>query len=179
MSLADYVAKFEDGGYIIAGGKKVEFKMADGDYRAAMACHNATFIWLYRATHDGEFPPLKSLEAGVTQDFVNNLIKLGHPTRVTSRSGPLAGDVLIFADPDTSTVARHSCVVVGGGKVIAGYNQTGWFDGGLVDDFSQHSTTDIDWVARCCGLTARRADAAGAQRYIWAVREATALAAAR
>jgi len=41
-------------------------------------------------------------------------------------------------------MARHSCVVTGG-KLVAGCDRTGWFDGGLVEDFSQHGTAEIDW----------------------------------
>jgi hypothetical protein len=174
MSLADHVAQFTDDAadYLSAQGTKITVAK---DYRVGMACHNATFIWLYRAKHGGTFPTLEHMADGATQAFVDKLIQRGHPTRVTSRSGPLAGDVLIFANPGTSSVGRHSCVVIDGGRTIAGYNQTGWFDGGLSHDYSTHAVDDIDWVARCCGLTPRRADAAGAQRYIWAVREAAAL----
>jgi hypothetical protein len=174
VSTADYVAKFgdDDADYMAAGGTKITLAK---DYRVGMACHNATFIWLYRAKHDGAFPTLEQMEDGATQAFVDKLIQRGHPTRVTSRSGPIAGDVLIFANPGTSTVGRHSCVVIAGGRTIAGYNQTGWFPGGLSHEYSTHDVDDIDWVARSCCFTPRRAEAAGAQRYIWAVRDAAAL----
>ena len=107
--------------------------------------------------------------------FVDKLIKFGNPSRVTEKSLPLAGDVLLFADPNAPTVARHSCVAINGGKTIAGYNQTGWFANGLVNDYSEHAATSIDWVKRAAIFTRRRATAAGSDRYIWAVREATAL----
>ncbi|CAN5909623.1 hypothetical protein BH11PSE8_BH11PSE8_00620 [soil metagenome] len=175
MSIEAQVKKFEDGGYITAGGKKISFEVLGEPYPAPMACHNATFIWLYQATHDGAFPPRKSLEVGQTQLFVDKLIKFGNPSRVTEKSLPLAGDVLLFANPDAPTVALHSCVAINGGKTIAGYNQTGWFAGGLVDDYSEHAADSIDWVKRAAIFTRRRATAAGADRYIWAVREATAM----
>ncbi len=171
MSLGDYVGRFsdDDASYIIAKGTKLDMGMGS----AGMACHNATYIWLYRAKNNGAFPSLDAV-AGA-QAFINGLIKFGHARRVTSRNGPLDGDVLIFATPNLSGQGAHSCVVVAGGTKIAGYNQAGWFAGGKSHDFSLHDASDIDWVARSCGLTPRRADAHGGEKYIWAVREATAI----
>ena len=173
MNLSDHVRQFRDydADYIAARGTKI--KLAE-NYLAGMACHNATFIWLYRTKHGGKFPRLDDMLDGATQLFVDNLIKRGHPKRVTKSSAPLAGDVLIFADPRT-TVGRHSCVVIGGGRTIAGYNQIGWLRDGKSHEYTEHKLSDIDWVARSYGLTPRRADVSGAERYIWAVREATAV----
>lgn len=175
MSLQDHVRAFTDADapYLRANGTKIEL---GPDFRVGMACHNATFIWLYRAAHGGAFPALADMAGGATQQFIDGLIRFGNATRVTMGQGPLPDDVLIFADPGEPNVGRHSCVVVGNGQRIAGYNQTGWFDGGASHDYTEHAVDSFDWVARCCcWSTPRRATAAGGQRYVWAVRGATAI----
>ncbi|MCB1954583.1 MAG: hypothetical protein KDG55_02855 [Rhodocyclaceae bacterium] len=173
MSLSTYVGQFSDGdaSYIAANGTKLEDK---GMGFFGISCHNATFIWLYRAKHGGSWPSLGDV-AGA-QGFIDGLIRFGHPTRVTAKNRPVEGDILIFADPSSSQVGQHSCVAVSGGSKIAGYNQTGWFPGGLAHDYSLEDASDVDWIARSCGLlTPRRANVQGGEKYIWAVREGTAL----
>ena len=175
MSLQDHVRAFADtdAAYIRANGTNIE---VGPGFRVGMSCHNATFIWLYRAAHGGNFPALADMEGGATQQFVDGLIRLGNATRVTMGRGPLPNDVLIFADPAAPTVGLHSCVVVGNGQRIAGYNQTGWFGGGASHAYTEHDVDSFDWVARCCcWSTPRRAAVNGGQRYVWAVREATAV----
>jgi len=44
MGIEAYVKKFEDGGYITGGGKKISFTILGEAYPSPMACHNATFI---------------------------------------------------------------------------------------------------------------------------------------
>lgn len=180
MSLADYVAAFNDGdgGYVTKGGKGI--KIGDVSSKSetgfvAMACHVATYLWLHRAKHDGAFPGLDFLDYNAPQAFVNTLLKLGHPSRVTSSTKPNAGDVLVFANPEAPTVALHSCIALPNGK-IGGYNQVDWLDGGQADTYTAHDASDINWVQRCL-LTPRRAEVSGKERYVWAVREATALGA--
>jgi hypothetical protein len=184
MGIETYVKKFKDGGYITANGTKIVFYVnapkgsgISGTISMSfpMACHNATYIWLYQATHEGAFPPQEALEVGKTQTFVNKLITFGNAKRVTEKNPPLAADVLIFADPDLPTQGLHSCAAIKGGKTIAGYNQTGWFKEGLVDDYSEHPVSSLNWVKRSIVFTNRRVTAAGAARYLWAVREATAM----
>lgn len=175
MSLQDHVRAFtdDDADYIRADGTNIEIGTG---FRAGMSCHNATFIWLYRARHGGDFPALADMLDVTPQQFVDSLIRLGNATRVTMGRGPLPNDVLIFADPATPNVGRHSCVVVGNGQRIGGYNQAGWFGGGIANAYSEHGVDSFDWVARRgFWSTPRRATAADAQRYVWAVREATAV----
>lgn len=136
-------------------------------------CHTATFIWLYQATHGGRFPPFDRV-AGA-QVFVNKLIAHGHPSRVTASSHPHAGDILLFAAANEGH-ADHSCVCKVGGKsgLIAGYNQQGWSSSStpiLDNDYSEFSVAEISWTARPRPFTSRRAGG----KYIWAVREGTAL----
>ena len=174
MSLQDHVRAFtnDDVDYIRVGGTKIA---VDGNSTAAMACHNATFIWLYRAAH-GAFPSLDNLLGGAPQQLVNNLIRHGNATRVTMGRGPLPDDVLLFADPGLPHFARHSCVVVDNGRQIAGYNQAGWFDNGIADDYTEHDVGSFDWAARsCCWSTPRRAANNNREYYVWAVRGATAV----
>lgn len=181
MSLTDYVAAFKDGdgGFVNKGGKGIKIgdvsSMSESG-SVAMACHVATFLWLYRAKHAGEFPGLDFLDYNAPQTFINQLLKLGHPSRVTSSTRPNAGDVLVFANADGSTIGQHSCVVLGNGK-IAGYNQVDWLAGGIANTYTEHDSDDINWVPRGCLFTPRRADVGGQERYVWAVREATALGA--
>jgi len=173
MSLSTYVGKFSDGdaSYIAANGTKLEMK---GHGFFGMSCHNATFIWLYRTKHGGSWPSLEEVVGA--QGFIDGLIRFGHPKRVTASNRPAEGDVLIFAEPSSSQNGKHSCVAVNGGTKIAGYNQSGWFPQGQDHDYSLEDASDIDWVARSCGLlTPRRANSHGGEKYIWAVREATAL----
>lgn len=174
MSLQEHIRAFtnEDTGYIRANGTKIAI---GGGINVGMACHNATFMWLYHAAH-GAFPSLDDMGGGVTQQFVNDLIRYGNATRVTMGQGPLPNDVLIFADPDAPLVGRHSCAVIGNGRLIAGYNQVGWFDGGISHDYSEHAVDSFDWVARsCCWSTPRRATTSSGQHYVWAVRGETAI----
>lgn len=175
MHLQDYVREFNDGDapYMRGGGREIA---VTNEMRVGMACHVASFIWLYRAAHEGTFPALPDFDDNAPQHFINGLIRFGNPTRVTMGRGPLPNDVLIFAHPDRPYNALHSCVVVGNGQRIAGYNQSGWFDGGGVHAYSEHDVDSFDWVARsCCWSTPRRATAGGGQRYVWAVREQTAI----
>lgn len=179
MSLSDHVRAFTDGdgGFVTGGGKKIvvgNALMSQGAWNVAMACHVAMFLWLYLAKHAGAFPAISFLDDNAPQHFINNLLRFGHPGRVTSRSRPLADDVLIFADPDAPTVGLHSCVMLRSGN-IAGYNQVDWLTGGQRDTYTEHDPDDINWVPRSCLFTPRRAQAGGGERYIWAVREATAL----
>ncbi|HEY8977586.1 MAG TPA: hypothetical protein VIN75_25455 [Burkholderiaceae bacterium] len=175
MPLQDHVRAFADNDapYMYDGGRQISF---GPEMRVGMACHIASFIWLYRAAHAGAFPPLTAFENNAPQHFVDGLIRFGNATRVTMGHGPLPNDVLIFANPDDPYNALHSCVVVANGQRIAGYNQSGWFDNGGVHAYSDHAVDSCDWVARCCcWSTPRRATAAGGQRYVWAVRGATAI----
>lgn len=175
MPLQDHVRAFADNDapYMYDGGRQISF---GPEMRVGMACHIASFIWLYRAAHAGAFPPLTAFENNAPQHFVDGLIRFGNATRVTMGHGPLPNDVLIFANPDDPYNALHSCVVVANGQRIAGYNQSGWFDNGGVHAYSDHAVDSFDWVARCCcWSTPRRATAAGGQRYVWAVRGATAI----
>jgi hypothetical protein len=175
MPLQDYVREFNDGDapYFLQGGQKISLR---DEMRVGTACHIATFIWLHRAAHGGEFPARADFDDNAPQHFVNELIHFGNPTRVTMGHGPLPNDVLIFARADKPYYAVHSCVVVGNGLRIAGYNQSGWFDDGGLNAYSEHDVNDFDWVARsCCWSTPRRANAGGGQCYVWAVRGQTAI----
>lgn len=175
MSLQDHVRAFtdEDAGYIRSNGTKIA--IGDG-ITVGMACHNATFMWLYHAAH-GTFPSLDNMSGGATQQLVNDLIRYGNATRVTMGQRPLPNNVLIFADPGAPLVGQHSCVIIENGHSIAGYNQLGWFDGGISHDYSVHAVGSFDWAARGCGRsTPRRATTSnGQQHYVWAVRGETAI----
>jgi len=174
MPLENYVRAFTDAdaAYMYGGGRQITLGPA---MRIGMACHVATFIWLYRAAH-GAFPALDNLANNAPQHFIDGLIRFGNAKRVTQGQGPLPNDVLIFANPDDPYNARHSCVVVGNGQRIAGYNQTGWFPGGAAHDYTEHAVNSFNWVARTHSWnTPRRATAAGGERYVWAVRGATAI----
>lgn len=175
MALQDYVRALadDDADYMYDGGRQIS---VGAEMRVGTACHVASFIWLYRAAHNGNFPALEALHNNAPQQFINDLIRYGNPMRVTMGRGPLPNDVLIFADPNRPFYAMHSCVVVGNGQQIAGYNQSGWFDGGGVHAYTEHDVDSFDWVARgCCWSTPRRATAGGGQRYVWAVRGETAI----
>ena len=184
MGIETYVKKFVDGGIIGENGTKIVFQHGNATASFGISCHNATFIWVYQATHDGALPPQAALESGNTQKFVNKLVAYGNAVRVTEKNPPLAADVLIFTNTD-STQAEHTCVAIRGGGIIAGYNQTGWFakenglQRGLSHDFSAHSVKALDWVERSSAFTQRRVIANNVQRYLWAVREATAMDAMR
>lgn len=119
---------------------------------ATTECHSATLIWLYHATY-GVLPP--DLDA-----IYNKLIAFGPIMRRIASRGvqlkaqyrlgvPLVqGSVLVFMKDGE---AMHSCTVKTP-RLIAGYNQMGWFreDGarakGRRSSYSEHDSADINWV---------------------------------
>ena len=183
MELAQVVARFVDGP--ITGGTVADngrfINVTNPVYRFGIACHQATFIWLYKAAHGSEiFPPAADVMGA--QEVLNQLILRGNAKRVTATSAPLASDVLIFADSDGQ--AQHSCVVKRGGAdgVIGGYNQQNWFDGDvpvLQNDYSEYGVGQIRWAGPAATFHKQRAfdnkvDNPTALK-LWAVRGATAV----
>ena len=136
----------------------------------SITCHQATYIWLYRAAH-GVFPSLDLLVGA--QTVVNDLIRLGHPTRVTSSTRPTTGDVLIFVDPDRPFHGLHSCITRANG-LIGGYNQADWMQDGAPGQYTEHAPSRINWVPTCC-FSAKETEFHGDNYRVWAVRGDTAV----
>ena len=175
MSISTYVKPFEDGTLFTDGGRSIVL----GKAKTGTFCHTATFIWVYQATREGELPAAETVVQHA-QAFANALVLRGNRKRVTAKNAPLESDVLIFTDVG-ETQADHSCVAIrgGGDGLIGGYNQQDWFAGErpiLNNDFSAYPVKSIAWAPRAAIFTRRRAVVNERQRYIWAVREAAALA---
>jgi hypothetical protein len=138
MSLAQTVVK-----HALIGAKGL-WNEPGSPVRIATTCHFSTMYWLFLEEF-GRDPTLNEIiDLGPVQAAVGQMIP--HGTRKNRpASGPLTltmGSILVF---NTPTSPGHSCVATGA-QVIAGYNQTGWWEmPGVKDGFSSHQTTQLRW----------------------------------
>lgn len=181
MPLRPWIRRFTDGaspcGQINTNGRFIDL----GEMNIGIACHQAAFMWIYQATHDGRLPAQNQLLEA--QTFVNALYLRGDNQRVTEKSPPQNMDVLIFTAPGKVN-AEHTCFAYRGGPdgTIAGYNQQGWFNGAqpIANDFTLYPVANIDWArskpSRRDGESAMvGGTSAKHEKHLWAIREDTAL----
>ena len=181
MALAQLVKRFHDGaipgGTITDNGRTIR-PTNPPPAEVGIACHQATFIWLWKAAHGSDiFPALDDIVGA--QLVMNEMIRYGNPKRVSSSRPPEPEDVLIF---DNDGYAAHSCVAIRGGAdgLIGGYNQQNWFEGPvpvLQNDFSVYRVSQIRWSPQSHWYSGKQRayDNTGNTRMkLWAVRGATA-----
>jgi hypothetical protein len=112
--------------------------------------HNATFCWLYHALRGTPATAAVFQAVGYKVQTTWNQMA-GHYGKPLNK--PAFGDLSLT--PGTVIVffqngqAGHSCVAKSS-KIIAGYNQTNWFNGyaGIADAYTEHSTDNIEWIGR-------------------------------
>jgi hypothetical protein len=139
---------------------------------AALACHNATFYWLYHANYGtppdiatltGRLSPTQVKMAQMVQQYGSRISK---PFSGTLSLTP--GTIVVFMNAQG---AGHSCVMMNANQVY-GYNQTNWFSTpGVAHGPSVHSLNDIVWGS---GLDRSLARVGNADYMLYAVPEAKA-----
>jgi hypothetical protein len=113
---------------------------------AALACHNASFYWLYHAAH-GVAPTLDTITGRLSPTQVNMATMVrtlgSHLTQpMVGRLTLTPGSIIVFM---RQGVAGHSCVATTAAQ-MSGYNQVGWFTtAGVAHGFSQHTVDDFNW----------------------------------
>lgn len=146
-------------------------------------CHFATFYWFFEEAYGRAITLNEYLDVGDPTLFIQGLLpkatRLQQSIRRQAAAGlkehgshstlVRAGSIIVFAKDRQS--AGHSCVALTS-STVGGHNQTDWFTTtGKVNQFSTHSTKDIDWK------TKHFAQRFNTQYMLFAIDETTALAA--
>jgi hypothetical protein len=110
-------------------------------------CHGATLYWLY--TDEFGSPPsmnvFTSNSLSPPDPVIKSMLPLGKQVLNSMALKALpAGTVIVFVENGSP---KHSCVTLNG-KMIGGYNQTGWFTSpGTGGHYSTHSMDDVQWLS--------------------------------